>query len=111
MSAGRADSAEKYLRASLALEEENSPAWGRLGLLYIRQGKPGASDAAYDQAFYSPLRMDIIKRYAWQSEEVRRRVGNPQRVAYGPSEPEKLDIYRTKAANAPILAQNTGLCI
>jgi arylformamidase len=59
-------------------------------------------DAAYDQAFYSPLRMDIIKRYAWQSEEVRRRVGNPQRVAYGPSEPEKLDIYRTKTANAPI---------
>jgi arylformamidase len=59
-------------------------------------------DAAYDQSFYSPLRMDIIKRYAVNSEAVRHRVGNPQRVAYGTSEPEKLDIYRTKAANAPI---------
>lgn len=58
-------------------------------------------DAAYDQAFYSPLRMDIIKRYASHSDDVRRRIGNPQRVAYGSSEPEKLDIYRTKAANAP----------
>jgi arylformamidase len=59
-------------------------------------------DAAYDQIFYSPLQGQIIKRYAITSEEVRRRIGNPQRVAYGSTEPEKLDIYRTKAANAPI---------
>jgi arylformamidase len=59
-------------------------------------------DAAYDQIFYSPLQGQIIKRYAVQSEEVRQRLGNPQRVAYGASEPEKLDIHRTKAANAPI---------
>jgi arylformamidase len=59
-------------------------------------------DAAYDQIFYSPLQGQIIKRYAITSEEVRRRIGNPQRVAYGPTEPEKLDIYRTKGANAPI---------
>jgi arylformamidase len=59
-------------------------------------------DAAYDQIFYSPLQGQIIKRYAITSEEVRRRIGDPQRVAYGPTEPEKLDIYRAKAANAPI---------
>jgi arylformamidase len=59
-------------------------------------------DAAYDQSFYSPLRLDIIKRYATNSEAVRARLGNPQRVAYGSSEVEKLDIYRTKKANAPI---------
>jgi arylformamidase len=59
-------------------------------------------DAAYDQAFYAPLRLDIIKRYASNSEAMRARIGAPQRVAYGPSEPEKLDIYRAKAANAPI---------
>jgi arylformamidase len=59
-------------------------------------------DAAYDQIFYSPLQAQVIKRYAINSEEARRRLGNPQRVAYGSSEPEKLDIYRTKAANAPI---------
>jgi arylformamidase len=58
-------------------------------------------DAAYDQAFYAPLRLEVIKRYASSSEEVRRRIGDPQRVAYGPSAPEKLDIYRTKTAGAP----------
>ena len=30
------------------------------------------------------------------------RIGAPQRVAYGPTEIEKLDIYRTNRANAPI---------
>jgi arylformamidase len=59
-------------------------------------------DAAYDQIFYSPLQGQVIKRYAITSEEVRRHIGDPQRVAYGPTEPENLDIYRTKAANAPI---------
>ena len=32
----------------------------------------------------------------------RRRLGPPQRVAYGPTEIEKLDIFRTKQPNAPI---------
>jgi arylformamidase len=59
-------------------------------------------DAAYDQIFYSPLQGQVLKRYAVGSDDVRRRLGNPQRVAYGPTEPEKLDIYRAKAPNAPI---------
>jgi arylformamidase len=59
-------------------------------------------DAAYDQIFYSPLQGQIIKRYASRSEDVRRRLGEPQRIAYGASEPEKLDIYRAKGASAPI---------
>jgi len=59
-------------------------------------------DAAYDQSFYAPMRMDVIKRYASTSEEVRRRIGQPVRESYGPSAVEKLDIYRTGRANAPI---------
>jgi len=59
-------------------------------------------DAAYDQAFYAPMRMDVIKRYASTSEEVRRRIGQPMRESYGPSAVEKLDIYPTRRANAPI---------
>jgi arylformamidase len=59
-------------------------------------------DAAYDQAFYSPLRMEIIKRYASGSEAARARLGQPLREAYGPSADEKLDIYRTRRAKAPI---------
>ena len=59
-------------------------------------------DAAYDQAFYAPLRLDIIKRYVSNSDTVRRHIGQPVRVSYGPTVVEKLDIYRTKRANAPI---------
>ena len=59
-------------------------------------------DAAYDQSFYAPLARQITSRYATNSEDVRARLGAPQRMSYGPSEVEKLDIYRTKHANAPV---------
>jgi arylformamidase len=59
-------------------------------------------DAAYDQAIYAPLADQIRKRYTSMSEAVRVSLGQPQRVAYGPTDIEKLDIYRTKRPNAPI---------
>jgi arylformamidase len=59
-------------------------------------------DAAYDQTFYAPLGGEIIKRTAALSDGVRARLGAPRRVAYGPTEVEKLDIYRAKEAHAPI---------
>ena len=65
-------------------------------------------DAAYDQAFYAPLRLQVIKRYAAASELARTRLGQPQRIAYGPSEAEKLDIFRAKRPNAPIFVYIHG---
>ena len=59
-------------------------------------------DAAYDQSSYAPLGGQIQARRATNSEEVRRRLGEPQRVAYGPSAIEKLDIFRTSKPNAPV---------
>ena len=59
-------------------------------------------DAAYDQAFYAPLRLEIIQRRASISEAVRMRIGQPLRESYGATATEKLDIYRTKRAKAPI---------
>jgi arylformamidase len=59
-------------------------------------------DAAYDQSFYAPLASQITKRWASNSDDVRARLGAPQREPYGPSEVEKLDIYRTERPNAPI---------
>jgi arylformamidase len=59
-------------------------------------------DAAYDQSFYAPLLRQNIARWASNSESVRARLGMPQRESYGPSEVEKLDVYRTKRTNAPI---------
>ncbi len=59
-------------------------------------------DAAYDQAFYAPLRLQIVKRWASTSEAVRAHIGQPKQASYGPAAEEKLDIYLTKRANAPI---------
>ena len=65
-------------------------------------------DAAYDQAFYAPLLQDILNRLASTSEAVRGRIGQPMRVPYGPTAIEKLDIYRTKRAKAPIFVMIHG---
>jgi arylformamidase len=59
-------------------------------------------DAAYDQAFYAPLRMQDISRWASSSEATRARIGQPMRESYGPAAVEKLDVYRTKRTKAPI---------
>ena len=61
-----------------------------------------ALDDAYDQPKYAPNIQQVIKRYASVSDAMRARVGEPKRVAYGPTEIEKLDIFSPKLANAPI---------
>jgi arylformamidase len=59
-------------------------------------------DAAYDQRFYAPMGFQISKREATQSDAVRARLGEPLRLSYGPTEIEKLDVYRARRPNAPI---------
>jgi len=59
-------------------------------------------DASYDQSSYEPLIGQVIQRLASNSETTRARIGAPQRVAYGSTEIEKLDIYRTSRPNAPV---------
>jgi arylformamidase len=59
-------------------------------------------DAAYDQIVYAPLQDQTLRRLASSSELVRSRLGAPRREAYGPTEPEKLDIFRTSRPLAPI---------
>ena len=60
-------------------------------------------DAAYDQAAYQPNIQQLRDRWASQSERTRARIGPPLRYAYGPSEIEQLDIFRTgAAASAPV---------
>jgi arylformamidase len=59
-------------------------------------------DASYDQVYYEPLIAQVSQRLASNSNGVRARIGAPQRAAYGPTEIEKLDIYRTSRAHAPI---------
>ena len=59
-------------------------------------------DDAYDQAVYAPNRDQVAKRRLANAAIVLQRLGKPLRFAYGPTEIEGLDVYRTKAANAPI---------
>jgi arylformamidase len=61
-----------------------------------------ALDDAYDQDVYAPNRPLIVARRIAASERTRAILGPPQRVAYGPSEYERLDIFRAAAANAPV---------
>jgi arylformamidase len=49
-----------------------------------------------------PIRQLLAQRRAASSEAVLERLGEPMRVAYGPMEIEKLDIYKTSGANAPV---------
>ncbi|MEA2990854.1 MAG: arylformamidase, partial [Alphaproteobacteria bacterium] len=60
-------------------------------------------DDAYDQSVYAYNQPNITDRRAANDETARPILGQPQRVAYGPSEIEKLDIYKTKRPNAPTL--------
>jgi arylformamidase len=61
-----------------------------------------ALDDAYDQDVYAPNRPLVVARRIAASERARAILGPPQRVAYGPSEYERLDIFRCSAANAPV---------
>jgi len=61
-----------------------------------------ALDAAYDQAAYAPNREQLIKRRTSDSQLARPCIGEPERVAYGPAEIERLDIYRTARVSAPV---------
>jgi arylformamidase len=59
-------------------------------------------DLAYDQAPWAPNAAQISKRNAQKSAAALARLGQPRRAAYGPAEIEKVDIYQTRQANAPI---------
>ncbi|MBC7779879.1 MAG: alpha/beta hydrolase [Proteobacteria bacterium] len=62
-----------------------------------------ALDDAYDQQVWAPNSKLVNARLAVLSEQVRARVGAPLRAAYGPTEVEQLDVYRTQAPDAPVM--------
>jgi arylformamidase len=59
-------------------------------------------DDCYDQLAYAPNRDQILARFSGASEVFRSRLGMPRRLSYGPTEIERLDLYPTRHANAPI---------
>lgn len=61
-----------------------------------------ALDDAYDQSVYAANREQLLARFASASEAARRRLGAPQRLAYGGKPSEKMDVYTTKKPGAPV---------
>lgn len=59
-------------------------------------------DDAYDQTVYAPNQPLVARRRNLASEAARRRLQPAERFAYGETEIEKLDVYKTKKPNAPI---------
>ena len=59
-------------------------------------------DDAYDQTVYAPNQPLVARRRNLASEAARRRLAPAERLAYGETEIEKLDVYKTKKPNAPI---------
>ena len=59
-------------------------------------------DDAYDQSVYAPNMRQVMLRWAANSEAARQRLGRPQRLSYGPTPSEGLDVYVTNRPNAPI---------
>jgi len=55
-----------------------------------------ALDAAYDQSKYAPNREQVQARRDANSAVACAVLGEPLRLAYGATEIEKLDVYRTK---------------
>ena len=65
-------------------------------------------DDAYDQPVYAFNQQNIAERREANNEKVLAIIGKPQRVAYGPAEIEKVDIYKTRRPNAPVLVYIHG---
>jgi arylformamidase len=68
------------------------------GPLVWRDYDQEALDNAYDQLVYAPNRDIILGRIAAASNRTRENLGAPERVAYGPSEHERFDLFRVKGA-------------
>lgn len=81
---------------SLAASHTAAP---RVWLDYDQDGL----DRAYDQTVWTPYMADIQKRQAADSEAARKRLGEPLRIAYGPSPIEGLDVFRARQPNAPVM--------
>jgi arylformamidase len=60
-------------------------------------------DEAYDQSVYAFNAKNIDERRAYNNAIARTILGGPHREAYGPTEIEKVDIYKTKRAHGPTL--------
>jgi arylformamidase len=83
-------------------ERKSPPAAHPKGPLVWRDMDQQELDAAYDQSKYAPNQAQVQERRQVNSARARALLGEPLRLAYGASEVEQLDVYRTRQPNAPV---------
>jgi arylformamidase len=59
-------------------------------------------DRQYDQRAWAPNAVEVIERYAAESNNVRARLGSPRTFAYGKTPAETLDVYPASRRDAPM---------
>jgi len=64
---------------------------------------PDELEVAYDQSKWAKNMPDVLARFRVLSEIARSKVGEPQRLSYGPSPDEVLDFYQASAKPAPVV--------
>src|SRR5215475_12085662 len=62
-----------------------------------------ALDDAYDQEVYAFNSRNIAERHAANNQKALSAIGKPERIAYGPTDIEKVDVYKTRRPNAPTM--------
>jgi arylformamidase len=70
--------------------------------LVFRNYDQKALDDAYDQAVYAPNRDQLLARRDSLSAAARARLGEPQRLAYGPGQNEQLDWFASRKKSSPV---------
>jgi arylformamidase len=65
-------------------------------------------DDAYNQIVYAPNMKQIQARYDSNSDDVRARLGQPKRIAYGPTPVEGFDVFAARTPNAPVVIMVHG---
>jgi len=64
---------------------------------------PEDLETAYDQARWAANMQEVLTRHGLMSERARQAIGDSTRIAYGAANEEKLDIYKARGTNAPIV--------
>jgi arylformamidase len=91
----------------MAQDTPNKPAREKGPLVWLDMDQK-ALDDAYDQAVYAPNQANVQARRDASTAAARGALGNPQRLKYGQPDVEGMDLFRTKAAHAPIVVYIHG---
>lgn len=68
--------------------------------LVYRNYTEGGLDSAYNQSFWAPNRRLVFDQIYGLRALANEALGKPERIAYGETEAEKLDLYRPQRQNS-----------